>query len=438
MVTGRLMPRFKLWLAAIVVVALVVRLAVVIATPHYQARTDAADFDRLAVSLADHGHYPDSHEWAPAGPTAFRPPLFPAALAAVYKVVGTGSAHARWTAGRILQAVLGAIVTVLTALIAVRLWGPATGLLAGGLVALDPPLVLIGSSLLSESLFIPLVLAAVLAALIFRTDRRLRWAVLSGVLVGCAALTRGNGFVLVIPLAFLVWNERPRRRALRAPALVLAAAVLTVVPWTIRNYAAFHRFVPLTTEGGYALAGTYNEATQHRPGFEAVWYPPLDQMHSLFAAHPRINEAQASARLQSDGLHYIEHHPSSLLKTAYLSARRLLNLESPILEEVFAYGEGYPVRLAQYSVYTFWVVLALAIVGALTRAARRPPAAFWWCPALMLASTVFFEGLTRYRSPADPFFVMLAALALVAGARRLRRPAVPAAPPPGERVAVGR
>ena len=438
MVTGRPMPRFRICLATVVALALVIRIGVVIATPHYQARTDAADFDRLGVALADHGHYPQSSEWAPHGPTAFRPPLFPAALAAVYKVVGTGSAHDRWTAGRLLEAVLGALSAGLTCLIATRIWGPAIGLVAGALAAIDPPLLLVGSSLLSESLFIPLVLGAVLAALAFRTDARLRWAGLSGVLVGCAALTRGNGLVLVIPLAFLVWNQRPRRRAAGAPALLLATAILTVLPWTVRNYVEFHRLVPLSTEGGYALAGTYNAATQNRPGFEAVWYPPLGQMRALAAADPRINEAQVSAHLQSEGLHYIEHHPASVLKTGYLSARRLLNVEGPLLEEVFAYGEGYPLRLAQYSVYAFWVVLALALAGALTRAARRAPSAFWWSPALILLSTVFFEGLTRYRSPADPFFLMLAALALVEGARRLRRAPAVGTSALDERVPVGR
>jgi hypothetical protein len=127
-----------------------------------------------------------------------------------------------------------------------------------------------------------------------------------------------------------------------------------------------------------------------------------------------------------------------VLKTAYLSARRLLAIEGPLLEEVFAYGEGYPVRLAQYSVYAFWLVLALALVGAVTPVARRAPSAFWWCPAAILLSTVFFEGLTRYRSPADPFFLMLAALALMEAARRLRRRAAARAPAPGERVPVGR
>jgi hypothetical protein len=51
---------------------------------------------------------------------------------------------------------------------------------------------------------------------------------------------------------------------------------------------------------------------------------------------------------------------------------------------------------------------------------------------------VFFEGLTRYRLPADPFFLMLAALALVEGARRLRRPRAVNSSAREDRVAVGR
>jgi hypothetical protein len=51
---------------------------------------------------------------------------------------------------------------------------------------------------------------------------------------------------------------------------------------------------------------------------------------------------------------------------------------------------------------------------------------------------VFFEGLTRYRSPADPFFLMLAALAIVAAARRLRHAEKAGAPTLGDRVPVGR
>jgi hypothetical protein len=63
--------------------------------------------------------------------------------------------------------------------------------------------------------------------------------------------------------------------------------------------------------------------------------------------------------------------------------------------------------------YAFWVLGLLAVAGAMTERARSAPGALWWCPVLILLSTAFFQGSTRYRSPADPFIVMLAALGLV-------------------------
>ncbi len=416
--------RVSYGIAAVLAVALVFRVEVVLATSSYRAHTDAADFDHLAVSLADTGHFPSSREWAPEGPTAFRPPGFPVALAGVYGLVGTGSASDRWEAGRIAEAALGTVAVGLICLIGLRLWGAAVGLVAGAIAAVYPPLVLVGTSLLSESLFIPLLLGAVWAALRQRDSApRWGWAALSGLLLGLAALTRGNGVALAIPLVFLVWSARGgagrfTRAALAAPAALLAVAVLVVAPWTIRNATVLHAFVPVTTETGYAVAGVYNAPTQHRRVLPALWYPPLRQMSALFRAEPHAGEARISAQLMSQGLGYVGRHPFSLLRTAWLSAGRLLNLEGPLLEELQSFGEGYPLALAKYSVYAFWVLLAVAAGGALTQRARRTAPALWACPAVLLLSTVLLEGGTRYRSPADPFLVMLAALAVVALGRR--------------------
>ena len=68
----------------------------------------------------------------------------------------------------------------------------------------------------------------------------------------------------------------------------------------------------------------------------------------------------------------------------------------------------------------FWAFAVLAVAGAFTRLARRAPAFVWAVPVLMYLSVVFLVVETpRYRTPIDPFVVLLAALALVAGATRL-------------------
>jgi 4-amino-4-deoxy-L-arabinose transferase-like glycosyltransferase len=408
-------------LLAIGAVALIVRIAVVLATPSFVPQTDAVDFDRNAVSLAGDGNFATSALTAHGGPTATRPPLFPATLAAVYKVVGVTPAKTRWRAGRLLEALLGAAAVLLIGLIAIRLFGPLPGLVAAAIAAVYPPLVLVGTSLLSESLFIPLELGAVWAALVHRDSvHRLRWAVLGGVLLGLAALTRGNGLALVIPLALLVWDARPWRswRSWRAPLALIAATVLVLVPWTVRNYDQFGRLVPVTTEPGYAVAGTYNRLAQGRHDYPALWIPPLVDMVPYFRQRPGANEAQVSGKMLSDGVGYISDHPGSLLRTAYWTFLRLFNLQGPGFERYAAPFEAYPPALAEISVFAFWVVLALALAGAFTQAVRAVPKAVWGCPAVILLSCLLLEGSTRYRSPADPFFLLAAAPALVAGWRR--------------------
>jgi 4-amino-4-deoxy-L-arabinose transferase-like glycosyltransferase len=412
---GRLAVAYGL--PALLAVALLFRVIVVLTTPHFVPHTDAADYDRIAVSLAQHDRFPSSVLAPSGGPTAYRTPLFPLALAAVYKIVGIGSATTRWEAGRMLEAVLGVIAVALIYAIAARIWDRRAGLVAAGIGAVYPPLVLVGSSLMSESLFIPLVLAAVLAALRHRSSpHRWRWAVAAGVLVGLAALTRSNGVVLVIPVAFLAWSRRPRWTwdSLRSPVTVGLALVATLVPWTIRNDRVFHSFVPISTEGGYALAGTYSQYAAAESKYPAMWAPPVFQQQALLARHPGDDEAQLSSGLLNDGLRYMEHHPSYVAKALYWNALRLLNVTGGGYERYLAPYESYPKWLATDSVYAFWVLGLLALAGCFVVAARKAPWALWGCPLAVFCSTVVFLGATRYRAPADPFLIMLAALALVA------------------------
>jgi len=75
---------------------------------------------------------------------------------------------------------------------------------------------------------------------------------------------------------------------------------------------------------------------------------------------------------------------------------------------------GQPPALAKVSVVSFWLLMPVAIAGALTQAARRMPLFLWMIPPSLLLSVMLLAAFTRYRVPADAVFVMLAALALVA------------------------
>lgn len=420
-VRSRTTRRFAVIALGLVLLALAVRVVVVAATPDFHPRTDAADYDAVAVSLAQNHRFPQT-ALAGGGASAFRPPVFPLVLAGVYAVGGSHSATGRWQRARLVEAALGALTVALIGLIALQVWGQAVALLAMGMAAIYPPLVLAGSSLLSESVFLPLLLGAVAAALTHRrSPHRYRWAMLAGALAGLAALTRSNGALVLIPLAVALLGARPRlsRAGIAPVAVMLACFAGVMLPWTIRNAEVLHAFVPVSTQDGFVLAGIYNDVAKNDHRYPALWRPPSAvPAYDAIIRRSDLGEAQVNDRLRQAALRFVKRHPSYLFTAGYQNLRLVLILEGRALEQTSARYLGIPLWLSDAGVYGFWIVGILALLGAMTLAARRTPAFLWLVPALMLLSIVFISGLARYRLPADPFLVMLAALAIAAASHR--------------------
>src|SRR4051795_13224242 len=220
--------------------ALVVRVAQIAATRHWQPVADPADYVRHAISIA-HGHGMAASFLPGGGPSALRPPAYPYFLGGVFAVSGNS-----FTAGRLAAALLGVVSVALVGVIAQLLWTRRVAIVAMAIAALYPPFVLLSGTLLSESVGIPLVLALVALVLAYRDEPRPRWvAPVAGVLFALALLDRPALVMFGVPLVLGLWARPWRMRAAwRAPAIAVAAAVLVVVPWTIRNAIEFNDFVP--------------------------------------------------------------------------------------------------------------------------------------------------------------------------------------------------
>jgi 4-amino-4-deoxy-L-arabinose transferase-like glycosyltransferase len=408
-------------------VALVLRLGYVEATPRYGLRHDARDYDVHARSIAQGDGF--SKTLAYHRPTAFRPPGYPYFLAGVYRLAGVERADTRRRihAARVAQAVVGTIAAGLVGLLAAQLWGGAVGLLALALAAVYLPLILVGGSVMSEPLFVALMLAAVVAAVQHRRSvHRVRFAVLAGVLGGLAILTRANAVVLLLPLAAAAWDGRPRpaRRSLIPPAALLAAAVITVVPWTIRNAVELHSFVPVSTQLGSAMAGTYNDAARHDRRNPASWRSLrwVPDYATLFARVRETPEATLERRLRKAALRYVRAHPGYVAEVAWWNTRRTLELAGRDRSRATAATININHRWADRGILCFWAFALLALAGALTRRARSTPGFVWAVPALLYLSVVFLVVETpRYRAAVDPFVILLAAVSVAAAARHARR-----------------
>lgn len=329
-------------------------------------------------------------------------------------------------------------------LIGRRLWGPRVGLLAAALAAVFPPLVLLSRELLSESLFIVLELGAVLCALNFRrSGGGLRWATAAGALCGLALLTRNTGFALLLclPLGVLVLYPRLRLRALVAPLVLLAAAVLVIAPWTVRNTAQFGRLVPLTTSAGITAAGTYNPTSFHDSGTHGAWRDPriVPAFAPLFVT-PGRDEAEVDAILRREARDFAWQHPGYVAEVFAWNLLRMFELTGgSVVDKAGRAVEDRGIGAATPPIERVGLAIVglLALVGTLALIFSRPtstrddgeplglprgPLFFWLIPALIIVMTAFVNGLPRDRLPADPFLLILAAIGLTALWNRARWP----------------
>jgi 4-amino-4-deoxy-L-arabinose transferase-like glycosyltransferase len=421
--------RTSLTAAALLIVALAVRVADVQATS-YRPINDAGSYLTLASEIARTGDYstsaqPGSGAGGTRGPSAYFPPAFPYFLAAVEEIGGNttrrgGAVHP----ARLSQAALGTVTVGLVGLVAFELFDGAVALIALGLAAVYPVLVELSAVLVAENLMTALILAVTWTALRARRSAHpYRWIAASGVLTGLATLTHVNSAIVILPLGFAAW--RARRHAL-APVTVVAAAVLTITPWLVRDAIDLHRFIPVTDETGITLRGTYNPASAAYAPVPYKWriFYGIPGERALVRQESRLTEPELSSRLERQALDYIGAHPLSPLEVAYHNSVRLLELEGEFAWRASAYAQGIPLGLADTGVICFWIVCLLAIAGAFTRRIRVAPAWIWAIPVLLWFSSALINAETpRFREPVDPFLILSAACALAAAPHAAQRAA---------------
>jgi hypothetical protein len=197
-------------------------------------------------------------------------------------------------------------------------WAPLVGALV---VAVYPALLEYQGMLMSEPLAATLLSGGVLAGLWAWNGGWVRW-MLPGALFGALALTRPEylGVAVLVAIVIAV-RDLPRdwRSSLLPAAVFLAAALVVIAPWTIRNASALERFVPISTGGGQVLfAGTYlpSDGDPEKVGAEVVAEHPdlfspqdaqrlrLEQILVRLAAqeHPEMETDQALSKMGKEQL----------------------------------------------------------------------------------------------------------------------------------------
>jgi hypothetical protein len=176
----------------------------------------------------------------------------------------------------------------------------------------------------------------------------------------------------------------------------------------VRNTRVFDRFVPLTTQAGFTLAGTYNDparADRERP---AAWRVPTMAPYDRLRASGG-NEAVLEQRFRAEAVAYARRHPPYVAKVIAFNTMRLLDLRGPGTERPAATESGISGRVSDVDVYAFYVLALLALLGAAAGGLRGMPVSVWLVPVAMAISLVPVIAYMRYRLPIDPFLIVIVA-----------------------------
>lgn len=214
---------------------------------------DDVKYIRSAQTLLDKGtlvyKYTDQ-------PTAFIMPGLPFTLAFFMKLFGTVGGI---TAFRIFQALLNALCILLIYLIARKFFNRKISLLACLLNFIYLPQISNTGLILTEEVFKFLLLLLIYITINALESKKVKLYILGGVCLGLACLFRPT--IALYPAVVLVmWLIRKYKfkEMLKFAGVTIAAFIIIMAPWWIRNYSTFNQFIPLTKSSGNPfLQGTY-------------------------------------------------------------------------------------------------------------------------------------------------------------------------------------
>ena len=330
---------------------------------------------------------------------------------------------------RLVSTLAGFALIVLLGLLVRRLAGDLAGIAAAGLAAIHPLMWINDIMLLSEGLYQPLIVLVLWAAYSWTESPTVKRAVILGVAISFAALTRAEAITLfgfmAVPLiwwaATFNWREK-----LRQTVICGLAGFMVLLPWLVYNNLRFEEPVTLSAVSGTVwMAGSCDEAwSGESMGYWANCFAARDLWDELEAELPGAS-LTGDARVPYDesvrdmfnqkyAWEYTTDNWQRFGSVAAARVGRSLDLFKPgHTLRMNSQVEGRWEEPSTIGLGFYYALLPLTIIGGMVfwrRGIRLTPLLSMW-PTIMLASAITF-GLTRYRVPIDIAMMAMSAVAI--------------------------
>ena len=324
-------------------------------------------------------------------------------LAGIYYIFGHHY-EAVWIIQALLMALSALLIFLTTKEIFGARWNFLIGLTAAVLIGFSPDLITMQGMLMTEMLGVFLV---ILSAYLFcryynAVEKSWSLALLLGLAVGSAALTRTTAAFLFFPIAFYFLTIKNWKHFLISVAAILAL----FFPWIIRNYQVYGVFMPTNAAGGFnLLTGNHPGASGEQGDFSVVdRYPP------------ELNGIQVDKLAAEDAIKFISANPLEFLKLTIYRTSIYFSFARPTGFWFHLSGWDKAVTLVSSAIYSvlifilgFWGIWRIKNL----EAKEKKLAGFLLAMLIMMPLSVI--GIiveTRYRMLVYPFFAVFAGYGL--------------------------
>ena len=391
----------------------------------------------IAFSIAQ-GHGFGSPYWQETGPTAWLTPVYPYLVAGAYKIFGIHTAHA-FFATVLLNILFSTATCIPIFYVGKRLGGLTIASVAAWLWAIFPNAWIIPFEWVWDTSLSALLMATILwvtfpladgnarvrdcdsPSAVARTTSPTSWRgwLAYGLLWGFALMTNPSlGVMLPFLIAWAIYrllrlHEQNQGRALlNGPTLAIGIAILCCVPWTVRNYLVFHRFIPLRSNFAFELWLGNNE--NFDPQSQMV--PAADPEREEIRNYVRMGETAFMQGKWNRAVTFIRSHPKLEL---ILFSRRFVamwtGMEKPV--DGFLDSDSLLTRIALLSNF---LAAVGAFSGIIVLFLRRSPYGFPLAAFPIVFPVMYYvtHASLRYRHPIDPVVMLLAAVSIVRALER--------------------
>ena len=343
----------------------------------------------------------------------YQAPLYPYFIALIYKIFGI-----KLFAVRIIQVLMGSATCLLYYYISKKIWGVRAGVIASLLATFYNIYIFYVPLHLKPTLYIFLETLCILLLCLCFYEKKKRYFIASGVLLGLMVFTRGNTLLIVPFLLIWVFLSYNFKTAIRNYLLILAGLLLILFPVIIRNYVVSGDFVITTSQAGsnFYIGNNLKANGSYVPLISGHETPEFEGSDAKMIAEKELGRelkpSEVSRYWFTKSFDYIKNNKFHYTMLMWKKIKLMFNhYEVPDSEDFYFYRQHS--SILRLPLIPFGIICPLAFLGMLLLIKDYKKYSLLYVLVIAnFVSIIIFYIFSRYRLPIVPLFIIFSSYAI--------------------------